>query len=133
MSDPQYQTQKTNVSLSDPDSHYFVLHYNAGQVTMNNRQQYETPLIVFSHQAPMPWQLRNEIDQAAIDALLITPPELILIGTGPTIQPFQPELMLYLHQQGIGVEVMDNHSACRTFNLIIDEGRKAVLGLCAAE
>lgn len=56
-------------------------------------------------------------------------PEIVIIGTGST-QTFPPAQLLYpLLQRGIGVEVMANDAACRTFNVLLSEDRQVVLAL----
>lgn len=56
-------------------------------------------------------------------------PEIVLIGTGRT-QVFPPAgTIIGLQAQGIGVEIMANPAACRTFNVLLSEERRVVLAL----
>lgn len=74
------------------------------------------------------WPVREAgaLDAAAVDALLALRPELVLIGTGER-QVFPPrEHLVALMRRGIGVEVMDNAAASRTYNLLAAEGRRVV-------
>ena len=60
-------------------------------------------------------------------------PEVVIIGTGNT-QTFPPaELICQLQSAGIGVEVMANDAACRTFNVLLSEDRQVVLALILDE
>jgi uncharacterized protein len=34
-----------------------------------------------------------------------------------------------VHRAGIGIEVMDTRAACRTFNILLQEGRKVAAAL----
>jgi len=59
-----------------------------------------------------------------LETLLESSPEVVIIGTG-----WQPafagrELLFALARRGIGLEVMDTPAACRTFNILISEGRR---------
>ena len=55
-------------------------------------------------------------------------PELIVLGTGPT-QVFPPASVLHAClSQGIGIEVMDNAAAARTYSVLAGEGRRVVAG-----
>ena len=56
-------------------------------------------------------------------------PEVLLIGTGATL--IFPDLTLTypLMEQGIGVEVMDTAAACRTYNVLMHEGRRVALAM----
>ena len=56
-------------------------------------------------------------------------PEIVLIGTGKT-QVFPPAHdIIRLQERGIGVEIMANPAACRTFNVLLSEERRVVLAL----
>ena len=58
-----------------------------------------------------------------IAELISDGPELIIFGTGwrPAMPP--RELVFTLARKGIGFETMDTPAACRTFNILIGEGR----------
>lgn len=68
----------------------------------------------------------EQIDAAAIDALLALQPALVLLGTGVTQRMPPPRLLATFLQRGIGLEAMDNAAAGRTFNLLASEGRRVV-------
>ena len=55
--------------------------------------------------------------------------DVVIIGTGMT-QVFPPtEYVVRLQKLGIGVEIMANDAACRTFNVLLSEDRHVVLAL----
>lgn len=56
-------------------------------------------------------------------------PEVVLLGTGARQQFPDPVLLGILHAQRIGVEVMDTAAACRTFNVLVTEGRPVAAAL----
>ena len=71
----------------------------------------------------------DQFDLAAIDALLALEPEVVLLGTGAR-QVFPPrETQAALLRRQIGIEVMDNAAACRTYNLLAGEGRRVVAAI----
>jgi uncharacterized protein len=71
----------------------------------------------------------DQFDLSAVDALLALDPEVILLGTGPR-QAFPPrEAQVALLRRQIGIEVMDNAAACRTYNLLAGEGRRVVAAI----
>ena len=60
--------------------------------------------------------------------MLALQPALVLLGTGER-QRFPPAAaMAALLTRGIGIEVMDNAAAARTFNVLATEGRRVVAG-----
>ena len=67
-----------------------------------------------------------EFKVAAAEAIAALNPEVVLLGTGER-QVFPPrEALVALLKRRIGVEVMDNAAASRTYNLLASEGRRAV-------
>jgi hypothetical protein len=56
-------------------------------------------------------------------------PELILIGTGSKQRFPKPELLKSLILAKIGFEIMDSQAACRTYNILVSEGRQVLLAL----
>jgi uncharacterized protein len=56
-------------------------------------------------------------------------PELVLFGSGARLRFPAPALLRPLIDAGIGVETMDTAAACRTYNVLLAEGRSVVAGL----
>ena len=74
----------------------------------------------------------GDFSQLTIDNiadLVAESPEIIIVGAG--WQPGLPprELVFALARKGIGFELMDTPAACRTFNILVSEGRDAALVL----
>ena len=55
--------------------------------------------------------------------------DVIFIGTGETIAHIPAVLRDTLEEAGIGVEIMSSPSACRTYNVLLSEGRRVGLAL----
>lgn len=55
--------------------------------------------------------------------------DVLLIGTGPEIAPLPPALRTTLEEAGLGVEIMSSPSACRTYNVLLSEGRRVAVAL----
>ena len=76
------------------------------------------------------WSLREAATMHPddLEPMLALRPELILLGTGLT-QVFPPAAVLAAClQRGIGVEVMGNDAAARTYSILAGEGRRVVAG-----
>ena len=67
-------------------------------------------------------QLTSEHLRAALE----TKPELVIIGTGKTLEFPPATITEALHREGIGVEIMDSAAACRTYNVLMHEGREVM-------
>ena len=73
------------------------------------------------------------LEPAHLDALLALAPELLVLGTGQR-QVFPPAaVMAACLTRGIGIEVMDNAAAARTYNVLAGEGRRVVVALLLAD
>ena len=55
--------------------------------------------------------------------------EILIIGTGRRQRFPQPQLLRGLIEARIGFEFMDFAAACRTYNILVAEGRAVVVGL----
>jgi uncharacterized protein len=79
----------------------------------------------------------SEIDPAQLLSMLIEAsrpqPELILLGTGSSLIRPDAGLRLELRAKGIGMEAMDTGAACRTYNVLLAEGRLVAAALIAVE
>ena len=60
-----------------------------------------------------------------------TAPPLFLLGAGPALQQHLPELAADLKVNGINLELMSTAAACRTWNVLMSEGRNAAAALIA--
>lgn len=63
------------------------------------------------------------------DALLALGPEVVLLGTGSRQRLPSLELYADFAARGIGLEVMDNRAACRTYNVLLGEFRDVAVAL----
>jgi uncharacterized protein len=71
----------------------------------------------------------DALDESDFAALLADTPEIVLLGTGATQRFPKPALLRQLTEAQVGVEVMDTRAACRTFNILIAEGRRVTAAL----
>tara|TARA_B100000767_G_C19668869_1_gene494377 strand:- start:179 stop:565 length:387 start_codon:yes stop_codon:yes gene_type:complete len=88
----------------------------------------KTPFILSTDQLITVWPINNILDFNSDDVkyFKVLDIEVLIIGqlivtrlTGPTLVKFS--------EQGIGIEQMPIGAACRTYNLLISEGRRVAL------
>jgi uncharacterized protein len=92
--------------------------------------RYTGSLIMAPDLSPEPWVDHfEELSTSTFEALLAHKPELVVVGTGKTFRFLHPRLWASLLEAGIGVEAMDTRAACRTYNVLIAEGRRALVVL----
>jgi uncharacterized protein len=107
-----------------------VTAYGQGYVAVNGIR-YETSLIVMPDRIEEGWKVRNieSLVQDDVRPLAALQPELVLLGTGDVLRFPDPRLLVSLTQAGIGAEVMDTRAACRTYNILAEEGRNVAAAL----
>ncbi len=66
---------------------------------------------------------------ADLAPLLALGAEILLLGTGPGLTRPSREVLAAFASAGLGVEIMDTHAACRTFNILVTEGREVAAAL----
>jgi len=104
--------------------------YGAGYVEVNGKR-YSSSLVVSGERLVIDWPATS-VDSLAADhlaAILELKPEIAILGTGSTFRFPDPARLAPLHQARIGVEVMDTPAACRTYNILLGEGRNVVAAL----
>ncbi len=57
--------------------------------------------------------------------------ELLLLGCGNRLAPVPPPIRAALKEAGVAVEPMDTGAACRTYNVLMAEGRRVAAALIA--
>ena len=67
------------------------------------------------------------LTQAHFAQLASVSPEIVIFGSGARIRFVNPALLRPLIERRIGVETMDTAAACRTYNVLLAEGRPVVL------
>ena len=60
-------------------------------------------------------------------------PQIVLFGSGDSLVFPDPAAFAPLYERGVGVEVMDTAAACRTYNVLLGEGRKVVAALIVGQ
>ena len=115
---------------ADSSAGHLIQGYEPGRVVIDGRT-YSEGLIVSPRRLVTGWGPAAAEDLVAehLGALIELAPQVIVLGTG-TRQVFPaPAVTRAALARGIGVEIMDTGAACRTYNILMGEGRKVVAGL----
>ncbi len=104
--------------------------YRPGAVVIGGRTL-EHSLVVTRERLIEAWRPRTAQELAANDlhCLLDLDLEVALLGTGATQIFPAPATLRPIIEHGIGLEVMDTAAACRTYNILIAEGRRVAAAL----
>ncbi len=117
-------------SEAGSDGGYLILGYGPGRILIGGRV-YTRGLIVSPERIDTDWGPKNAADLAAehFEALLALDPQIIIVGTGKHQVFPDPNTYLTVLRRGLGVDIMDTGAACRTYNILVSEGRKVAAGL----
>ena len=104
--------------------------YGDGYVAINH-QRFERPVLVAPEHAVQEWEPPpfDELTAAHLNALLELKPEIVILGTGEKLRFPRPEVGRALQSAAIGFEAMDTKAACRTYNILMAEGRQVVAAI----
>lgn len=116
--------------LASPDGVNTIRRCSGGLIRVN-QTDYDGSLVVLPDQLIDEWGPSNpdELQADHFTALVGLEPELVLLGTGASLRFPKPELTRSLVEAGIGLEVMDTTAACRTYNIVMGEGRRVAAAL----
>ncbi len=114
----------------DTQQYQTVTGYDASGVEIN-AQRFDFSLIVMPEVPPRAWEVARFEDLAAehFERIAADTPDVVVLGTGERQRFVHPRLTASLSAKRIGVECMDSHAACRTYNILMGEGRKVTLAL----
>jgi uncharacterized protein len=96
-----------------------------------NGQTHTQHVVVPWHGAVFPWAPGGfeGLSEGDFGQLLALKPELVVFGSGSRLRFAAPRLQRALINARIGVETMDTAAACRTYNVLLGEGRCVVAAL----
>ena len=111
----------------DTAAGHFIQGYDESGIVIAGRR-HEGPVLVCAELVESPWGTADltGLDAAQRERLQGLAPQVLLFGTGRRSRLPRPELLLPFSRLGIGVEIMTTIAACRTYNLLLGEGRRVV-------
>lgn len=116
----------------------YIVSYTPGNIVFQDGSAYSTPILV-SNRGIQAWPVSSHVitqgpsqltrhDMSSL--LLPSPrPKIVLLGLGKHAPYLEEAILSDLITQQIGVESMHTQSACRTFNVLIGEGRHVLAAL----
>jgi len=109
---------------------YIFTGYGDGYILIN-QIRYEKNLIVMPDRLIEDWPVTavSQLEIQHFENLISDKPEIIILGTGNTHKFPDQSLLSQLTKIGIGIEVMDTRACCRTYNILVEEGRHVAAAL----
>lgn len=104
-----------------------VTAYGPGFIEINS-VRYTTSVRLTPDQPASEWNVAdfNALRAEDFEAVLADRPEVVLLGTGARQRFPHPKLSAALARAHVGFEVMDTQAACRTYNILVAEGRRVL-------
>lgn len=101
---------------------------------LRGRIRHETltrSVIIMPEQIVKDWppQGRDDLTLEHFDTVIAMHPEVVLFGTGPRLWWPSSAMRSAFTRHHIGFEVMDTAAACRTYNILVYEGRNVAAAL----
>jgi uncharacterized protein len=107
-----------------------VTGYGAHYVDVN-LVRHESSILLLPDAPVVDWPV-SSFDALApehFERLLEEAPELVVFGSGARLRFPHPRLTAALAARRVGVETMDFMAACRTYNILMAEGRRVAAAL----
>lgn len=130
MSNDRNSIKTMKFALDPLEQGYVIKGYDPGCIQIN-QQEYHQSLLLMPNKLITDWSVGtvDEITQTDIIMLAEYAPQVLLLGTGQKHQFIHPKILAPLMDLGIGHEVMGTSAACRTYNVLLSEGRKVLAAL----
>ena len=105
----------------------FINAYGEDWIAVSGEKKHHS-LVVSSQGRCLDWNCTRLADLSAAHFELLAEdrPEVVIFGSGRRLRFVPPALLRGLIERGIGVETMDTAAACRTYNILAQEGRRVV-------
>ncbi len=110
-----------------------VTGYDASGVEIN-AERFNYSLTVMPEVPPRAWPVARfeDLTAAHFEEIAADKPDVVVLGTGERQRFVHPKLVASLSALHVGVDCMDSQAACRTYNVLMGEGRKVTLALIIA-
>ena len=121
------------INSVSPRDYQVIQSYGDGGFRVSGRRFDGSVLVFPRHTVAWPVATAGELtpECLALLAEASSPVELLLLGTGQRMQPVPAEVRRYIKGCGIALDVMDTGAACRTYNVLLAEGRPVAAALMA--
>ncbi|MEY3909955.1 MAG: hypothetical protein RIT47_646 [Pseudomonadota bacterium] len=116
--------------LIQSDNKNLITGYDLNWVEVN-QERHQTSLIITPNQLLLEWPVKTikDIKENSFEAIESLNIEIILLGTGNIQEHLEPKMLEFFSKKNMAVECMNNQSACRTYNILMAEGRKVLAAL----
>ena len=117
-------------NLEVPQNQFFIRSISDKGIRVHDAF-YNNPFIISGQRIVPEWDVKSieDISEENLQVIFNLQPEVILLGTGETQVFLPPAIQVHFFRRNFGFEVMTTDAACRTFNVLVAEGRHVVAAL----
>ena len=115
----------------DTEESTTIIHSYQEDYLVINQTKYDCHCLLHHSGLIKPWDV-NEVSQLLIsdfDAILNCQPDVVILGTGKQLKFPENTLRHAFAKFNVGLEVMDTGAACRTYNILLSEGRNVAAAI----
>lgn len=96
-----------------------------------NGKHFSSPILVSPDTIIEEWQAIDfkSFKPEWVETIASLKPELVILATGQTHQNLAARYLQYFYEKSLAPECMSTNAACRTYNVLINEGRRVVLSI----
>ena len=118
------------LQLTQPEDKYLITGHGPGYVKINDSRHLSS-LIIMPDQIIEGWPVSaaSTLTPEHFARVVEYRPEVLLVGTGHKLAFPAPASLRLIIEAGIGYEIMDTAAACRTYNILMSEGRNVAAAL----
>ena len=116
--------------LTTAQTQNLITGYGADFIEIN-RQRHTQNVLVLAESVFQGWHTGNfeDLAEKSFNQILELKPEVVLLGTGETHRFLHPKIVRKLTESSIPLECMTTAAACRTYNILMSEGRNVAAAL----
>jgi uncharacterized protein len=116
--------------LTTAENNNLITAYSESYIEVNKRR-HAGSLIVRPQELILEWGVKNfaDLTEHHLSKIAEFNSEVVLLGTGEKHQFLHPKIYQALAAKGIPIECMTTAAACRTYNILMSEGRNVLAAL----
>jgi uncharacterized protein len=118
------------LNLTTAENNYLITAYSESYIEVN-KQRHDRSLIVMPQELILEWDVKSFSDliETHLSKIAEFNTEVVLLGTGEKHQFLHPKIYQALAIKGIPIECMTTAAACRTYNILMSEGRNVLAAM----
>jgi uncharacterized protein len=116
--------------LTTAENNNLITAYSESYIEVNKRR-HAGSLIVRPQELILDWNVKciSDLTEQHLSKIAEFNSEVVLLGTGEKHQFLHPKIYQSLAIKGIPIECMTTAAACRTYNILMSEGRNVLAAM----